>query len=83
VTLEPNLLDLDLPDEAPAPPAPALTAAAPAQSSLRSVVDCAQRVAIRQALARFDGNWASAARAGARSKQPAQARAPAGIEELK
>jgi anaerobic nitric oxide reductase transcription regulator len=64
VTLEPSLLDLDLPDDAPASFAPpAQTGPAPAQSSLRSVVDAAQRDAIRQALARCDGNWASAARA--------------------
>jgi len=65
VSLEPELLDLDMPHEALAPAAAtmaALEANAP-QHSLREVIDAAQREAIRQALARCDGNWASAARA--------------------
>ena len=72
VTLEPALLDLDadaasvahapLDADAPAvatmPPTPTT-----ADGPLRDAVDACQRLAITQALARHQGNWAQAARA--------------------
>ena len=72
VTLEPALLDLDA-DAASVAPAP-LDAGAPAvattpptpttaEGPLRDAVDACQRLAIKQALARHQGNWAQAARA--------------------
>jgi anaerobic nitric oxide reductase transcription regulator len=71
VTLEPALLDLDadaasvahapLDADAPAvatmPPTPTT-----AEGPLREAVDACQRLAITQALARHQGNWAQAAR---------------------
>ncbi len=64
VTLEPALLDLD-PLQAPAAaPAPASAAAPPAApATLRDAVDDCQRRVVMAALARAQGNWASAARA--------------------
>ena len=72
VTLEPALLDLDA-DAASVAHAP-LDAGAPAvattpptpttaEGPLRDAVDACQRLAIKQALARHQGNWAQAARA--------------------
>ena len=72
VTLEPVLLDLDAhaASAAHAPldaSAPAMAAELPppatAEGPLRDAVDACQRLAITQALARHQGNWARAARA--------------------
>lgn len=76
LTIEADLLDLDIPPAEPAPEGPvAATPAAPAESAaadapvladippLRATVDESQRGAIRRALAAADQNWAQAARA--------------------
>jgi len=61
VTLEADLLDLDVSDT----PLPAVAAAVAEtrEIPLRDAVDACERECIRAALARHDGNWARAARA--------------------
>lgn len=69
VTLEPELLDLDLPDSGVDSRGEPLARAEPARTvpdersiPMKAALDAYQRELIRQALAHADGNWAAAAR---------------------